>query len=186
MTRTQNPPTQSRGADDLLAADHAKRITDGQGGATDTEVRFAALLLSNLPLSTLLELMEPLAREMFVAPIPRWVFQVATVCIGEGVSPDPGILHDVALRHQIDVPPAFRGQVVSRLWSLQDMAPAAPAASYYRDLLLANHCRRATELVGNRISAAAWSGELAEVHAVVSGELSALTALLSVAVGHNV
>ncbi len=187
MTPTKNPSTSSRGAVDLLAGDHRNDITDHESRATDTEVAVGGILLSALPLHRLAELVEPLRPEMFTAVIPQWVFRSAVVCLRDGIIPDPVTVPSVAMVHGIPIPPAFRGHVQSSLWSLQDKAPVAALAFYYRDLLLGNHCRRIAQRAGERVRAAAWgAGDLTDLAAVVTDELSAVAALLAVEVGRNV
>lgn len=186
MTPTQSPPTQGRGADDLLPGDHHNHITDHESRATDTEVAVGGILLLALPLHRVAELVEPLRPEMFTAVIPQWVLRSAVVCLREGIIPDPVTVPSVAMAHGIPTPPAFRGHIQSSLWSLQDRAPVPASASYYRDLLLGNHCRRVAQRAAERLHAAAWAGELTDLATVITDELSTVAALLAVEVGRNV
>jgi len=148
-------------------------------GALETVV---GLLLTSPTVEGALELLGDLPAHI-QNPVLSWWLVGIRLSAEAGIRPNPCTAVDRAIRAGFDTPPALRGLPLSAGWELVGNVSGVPmvcAAELVR-IVRDGHVRRAVELAGERIKAAAWRGDLDSLAELVQVEAGALLASLAAA-----
>ncbi len=167
--------------DDLLAGGITVDVTDDLAAVVEDSLPLVVALLMNAP--DVGQARDILVRLPSDVPDPVLGFWLAGIrlCSDAGVICLPVTAADAAMRAGIEPPPAMRGHVVSSGWALAAKAgtlPFACAADLVR-IIREGQGRRAAEMVGERIRAVAWHGEVSDLAEIIRCEASAVLALLA-------
>lgn len=139
-----------------------------------------ALLLSSPPVPFAQGLLDQLPATA-PDPVLDWWISGIRLAVSAGVTPNPMTAADAAIRAGIEPPPGMRGLVLSSGHALVAEATFVPLAccSHLVLIVLAAQARRAAEVAAQRLTEAAWRGELAELAELWQREAGAVLALLA-------
>ncbi len=179
--RESRPAVNGTAPSDLLAGGIESNCTaDLALVAADAWRTLTGLLLAFPPVETARELLAGLSTPAS-DPVLAWWVRGVRRCVAAGVIPSPATAVDASIRAGDEPPPALRAAAAAAGWDLVakvHLIPLAAAHSFVA-IVRAGRAHEAVELAGQRLSAAAWHGELADLAELVQREAGAVLALLA-------